>query len=240
MDFAELQKTWDGLAATDPLWAVLTDPTKKGNRWDLREFMATGVTEIEALLARIRQLEYPLRQARALDFGCGVGRLTQALAAHFGEVVGVDISSKMLEVARAHNAHGDRCRYVVNDTTDLRQFPDGQFDLVYSNITLQHVPARYSKTYIGEFLRVLAPGGVAVFQIPGKRRLTLKALPRLLLPEPIVDRYRQARGTREMEMNVVSQKEVLGLVKGHRVVAIDEDHSVDQRWLSYRYFVAKT
>ncbi len=80
MELKRLQRNWDNLGRTDPLWAVLTDPEKKGNRWQLAEFFATGVGEVSALLRWIEPVGVSLRRAKALDFGCDVGRLTQALA----------------------------------------------------------------------------------------------------------------------------------------------------------------
>lgn len=103
---------------------------------------------------------------RALDFGCGVGRLTQALAEHFEECDGVDIAGPMIDEARRINRHGDRCRYHVNDTANLQLFPSASFDFVLSIIVLQHMEPRYAGAYIAEFLRVLRPGGVAGFQVP--------------------------------------------------------------------------
>jgi SAM-dependent methyltransferase len=56
----------------------------------------------------------------------------------------------------------------VNPADDLRLFPDNSFDLVYSNIVLQHMEPRYSESYIGEFIRVLKPGGMTYFQLPAE------------------------------------------------------------------------
>jgi cyclopropane fatty-acyl-phospholipid synthase-like methyltransferase len=55
---------------------------RKGRRWTTEEFFATGVTEIAALMAEARGFGLPASRRRALDFGCGLGRLTQALADH--------------------------------------------------------------------------------------------------------------------------------------------------------------
>jgi len=101
-----------------------------------------------------------------LDFGCGVGRLTQALAEHFERVVGVDISPAMIEGARRYNRKGDRVRYLVNADPNLRQLASGSFSFVLADIVLQHVPPRFSLEYIAEFVRVLGPGGIAAFQMP--------------------------------------------------------------------------
>src|SRR5207248_4370527 len=61
-----------------------------------------------------------------------------------------------------------RCHFVVNPANDLTLFPDDSFDLIYSSLVLQHMRPEYSLNYIKEFLRVLAPGGLLVFQIPSR------------------------------------------------------------------------
>jgi len=107
-----------------------------------------------------------VKKGTALDFGCGVGRLTQALCQYFERCIGVDIAGSMIKLAWKYNRFGDRCHYLVNDVGDLRMFEDGHFDFIYSNIVLQHIPSEYSTHYIREFVRLLSPGGMAVFQMP--------------------------------------------------------------------------
>jgi SAM-dependent methyltransferase len=113
------------------------------------------------------ELNFDIRRGAALDFGCGVGRLTQALCRHFERAVGVDIAPSMIRLANQFNRFGDRCRYCLNEANDLRLFADDSFDFIYSNLVLQHMQPDYSKNYIKEFVRVLAPGGIAFFQLPG-------------------------------------------------------------------------
>jgi SAM-dependent methyltransferase len=166
------------LAAEDPLWAVLTDPARRGGRWTPEEFLATGEEEIAAVLAEAEVLGLPERHGSALDFGCGGGRLTRALSFRFDEAVGVDISDEMVRVARRLNADRSNCVFVVNDAPDLGLFESGRFDFVYSTIVLQHVPGRaLALRYVRELVRVLADGGLAVFQVPQRlallRRLQL-------------------------------------------------------------------
>src|SRR5690242_3397514 len=111
MSLGELQRTWNALAAKDAMWAVLTGPVGGSRRWDAAEFFRTGVDEIRLILDRVAAAGLTPRRTRALDFGCGVGRLTQALAAQFDHADGVDISTEMVEQARALNRAGDRCTY---------------------------------------------------------------------------------------------------------------------------------
>jgi SAM-dependent methyltransferase len=168
MNLSELRQAWNDLASKDAMWAVLTGPYGAARAWDEDAFFRTGVAEIESVLDRLRGAGMTPRFDRALDFGCGVGRLTQALGRHFNRADGVDIASTMIERAEALNRLGDRCVYHLNETDDLSLFSNGLFDFVYSRITLQHMEARYSRRYIAEFLRVIRPGGVVMFQIPGE------------------------------------------------------------------------
>lgn len=167
MKLDELQRHWNDFGKQDPLWAIMTWPSKRNRGWELAEFFRTGEDEIKATLDRVEALGLPHPHRRALDFGCGVGRLTQALATRFESVCGVDIAQSMIELAREYNRHGERCQYFHNTADDLRIFDDGSFDFVFTLRVLQHMRPEYSQRYIREFMRLLAPGAVAVFQIPG-------------------------------------------------------------------------
>jgi ubiquinone/menaquinone biosynthesis C-methylase UbiE len=236
---------WEKFARTDPMWAVLTDPTKAGNRWNADEFFSTGRQEVDAALAHVRQLCPGLRTAQALDFGCGVGRLTQALAEHFAQVTGVDIAEAMLALAREHNRHGDRVHYVHNTSADLAVFADSTFDFVLSVITLQHIAPDYTRRYLAEFVRVLAPGGVALFQIPAlapatkRRRLSL-------WPPTLAKRLRRAinRSTAVkpvMEMHTLPREEVLAIIQaaGAEPLEVEAHGGAGDDYQSYAYVIRK-
>jgi SAM-dependent methyltransferase len=166
MSLEQLRDSWNELAAKDAFQAVLTRSGAARQQWDPDAFFRTGLDEVEFMLHRVAALGVTPGRARALDFGCGLGRVTQALCRHFQRVDGVDIAAAMIERARSFNRFADRCTYHLNEAGDLRLFADSTFDFVYSNITLQHIEPEYSRRYIEEFFRVLRPGGVAVFQVP--------------------------------------------------------------------------
>lgn len=169
MDFEQLTRHWDRFGATDPLWAILTDPARKGGRWSPDAFFATGRVEIAAVVARAQRFALPRQWDRALDFGCGVGRLTQALADQARHVIGVDVAPSMIEQARHFNRHGTRCHYEVNSQPDLRRWPDASFDIIYTGRVLQHMEPRYAQAYLREFLRLLRPGGYLSFDLPSEQ-----------------------------------------------------------------------
>jgi len=159
------KQTWEDLASTDPLWAILSDPTKKNGKWQLEEFFEKGEVEISAAMSHFPS--FPLHNDRALDFGCGVGRLTRAMSKRFKHCIGVDISEQMVTRARELNADLSNCEFVLNTVENLRLFADTSFNFIYTTIVLQHLVHRSSiLAYIREFCRLLKPGGLLIFQVP--------------------------------------------------------------------------
>ncbi len=211
MSLKHVKETFEEAGRTDPMYAVLTVHNRRGGKWDPEEFFARGRKEIDEVLRYAKEAKLPMRYERAFDFGCGVGRLTQALGDHFSHVTGVDISSSMVEEARRHNRHGEKVHYQVNDTADLATFADASFDFVYSNITLQHVPPDAACAYIGEFVRILTPGGTAIFQVrigklvePGTIAAWLYRLKR----EHLRRLWQRLRGRIPYEMHYVAREQV--------------------------------
>ena len=163
-----VRNTWERLARLDPYWAILNEPVWRHERADLEHFFAGGRTLVARQLAQVASVCPDLRSARALDFGCGVGRLSVGLAAVFREVVGVDISAGMISLARQHHAAVPNLTFVRSVRSDLQGFPTGSFDLVYSLITLQHVPRLLIEAYLREFVRICRTGGLLLFQLPAR------------------------------------------------------------------------
>jgi SAM-dependent methyltransferase len=171
-----------------------------------------------------------------LDFGCGVGRATRWLAQHFDAATGVDISETMVARARELNEDVPNLDFRVNAATDLGSLGERRFDLIYTRIVLQHVANRdVARSYVEEFLRLLAPGGVAVFGIPVHipRRYRLMPVRRLYLagrklglsPEVL---YRRLR-LHPMRMQWVPEAEVRRWVAlgGARVLDVEHEDSAN-------------
>lgn len=227
-----LKNCWESLAERDALWAVLTDSSKTGGKWDLAEFMATGEAEIETVASHLAAIDLmPDFGGLALDFGCGVGRLTQALARRFASCVGLDISPRMIQKANALNQY-ETCRYLANSSLDL-PFPDGSFSFIYSNIVLQHLPKRFSIAYLAEFVRTLVPCGVLVFGVQD-------AAPNLSVGSRLLIRARQIMRIRSrvkavlgripgtMQMHCLPEGIVRQALGSSRIVDIQFTHSAEE------------
>jgi SAM-dependent methyltransferase len=158
---------WNELAEIDPLWAILSWDDKRRGTWDLEEFLGTGDAEINFALDLAAGLGLPTRNDAALDFGCGVGRLTRPLAGRFVHCEGVDISPRMVELAAKYNDDVSNVRFVVNTEPHLELYEDKSFDFIYTNRVLQHLPSDHAiRSILSEFCRLLAPGGVLCFGVP--------------------------------------------------------------------------
>lgn len=164
MSLDRLKSTWEELGKADPLWAVLTDPDRRHGGWDVDEFMATARTPVETAHRQLTDAGLSFGD-RVLDFGCGAGRLSNAVADYAAEVVGIDIAASMVEEANRINRHPQRVSFVHYDGTRL-PFPDAAFDSVISLISLQHSPAAVQLAILIELNRVVRPGGALVLQMP--------------------------------------------------------------------------
>jgi ADP-heptose:LPS heptosyltransferase/SAM-dependent methyltransferase/Tfp pilus assembly protein PilF len=233
--FHQLEENWERFAQADPMWAILTDPAKKGNKWEPGEFFATGIKDIQGIFSYLQGINISPSLDSALDFGCGVGRITQALAMRFKSATGIDIAPSMIREAKRHNRFDPACRYLLNQRNDLEMFADGTFDFIYSIITLQHIRPVYIKNYLVEFMRVLKPNGILVFQLPSR-------LYGVTTPQQEID-YATEPTCKEprMEMHGIPKDEVVEFLAGHGGKAVDiiPDRSLEPAWESYRYSVVK-
>jgi SAM-dependent methyltransferase len=148
---------WRELGATQPFWGVLTHPNYLAENLTpqaIEDFYGTGVHYIDDVARRLRQFTGIMPSGRALDFGCGVGRLAEAMAA-ICETTGYDISPGMLAKARAR---GGKANYVG-------ELPDGPFDWINSFIVFQHIPPERGMVLLKSLLDRLSPGGHVSLQL---------------------------------------------------------------------------
>jgi len=134
------------------------------------EFFATAADLIRELETELKRLPsaVPTSERRALEIGCGPGRLIKPMSRHFGEIHGIDVSDEMIANARRKLAGIPHAHVHHAGGSDLAQFPGNSFDFVYSYAVFQHIPsAEVVFSYLRETVRVLKPGGIARLHING-------------------------------------------------------------------------
>ena len=162
-------KDWELWGKSNPYFGVLSDERFLGrslNKEMADEFYASGVADVENLISSITQINHGEKPFfnQAVDFGCGVGRLTLPLSKYARKVTGLDVSPSMVKQARLElPSKMKNITYVVSDD-ELTNLPKN-YDLVYSNIVLQHIPPRRGEAIIDTLLAQLQTGGYAALHV---------------------------------------------------------------------------
>ena len=167
MELRQDKREWEDLADLDPMWAILSKSGTRDGGWQHDDFHESGRVEIERVMDRAETLDLPRQRRVAVDFGCGIGRLSRPLAGYFERCIGLDISERMVIQARALSTDVPNVEFCVNSSDRIPSIADGAADFIYSRIVLQHVSSRSAiRSYLSEFARILAPGGLLIFQLP--------------------------------------------------------------------------
>jgi ubiquinone/menaquinone biosynthesis C-methylase UbiE len=151
---------WERLANENPFYYINSDFGKKITE---KEFWESGEKDYKRYVSDdilIRKLFPNFSEVVILDVGCGIGRLTKFMAKDFCLVLGVDISSKMIELA---NENLQDYSNVELFETNGNTYPleDKSVDFVFSYLVFQHIKEeRMLFSNFREAYRVLKEGGI--------------------------------------------------------------------------------
>ena len=164
-----MKKEWDARAKMDPLLAIAT-----GHSQNEDDFWKSGVDECKSILGIENNLFSAIvknkepSKMKILEIGCGIGRILIPMSKIFGEVIGIDVSSEMVQLGQKHIANLPNCKILENNGVDLSLFADNYFDFCFSFIVFQHIPEKkIVEKYISEVSRVLKPHCLFRFQVRG-------------------------------------------------------------------------
>jgi SAM-dependent methyltransferase len=157
------RRFWDERADEDPFFFV--DNRLEYGAPDLERFWAQGESDLHVLLEAAGLSSLPAR-ADVVEIGCGVGRLTRVLARDAASVRALDVSPRMISLAREHNPGLPNVEWIAGDGATLAGVDSASADACVSHVVFQHIadPA-VTLGYVREMGRVLRPGGIAVFQV---------------------------------------------------------------------------
>ena len=213
-----MRTTWDAAAASDRVEQFVGDP-------------ATAGAELDSLFSRLRD---DPRGGVCVEIGSGPGRMTGLLAGRFDRVIAVDVSPRMLELARA-NVDAPNVEFVLVSGDRLDRIEDRVADTILCYLVLQHLPRRdLIGTYLSEAGRVLAPRGRAFVQLPV---LGPGVRPRLWrsargLAVPLVSVFGGVEGRPEYRGFRLTEPELADMLDaaGLRVAARDESAASPYRY----------
>lgn len=209
---------WKSFGEEEPYWSVLTDDQykKDGIEKRLNSFYKSGDVDVERAVASLLRNGVDCSKIRRVtDFGCGVGRLSLALAKRFPDVTGVDVSEPHLVIAR-EQASVRNIRNVsftaVQSIEALGTLPE--CDFLMTIIVLQHNPPPIIAATLRRLLGRVAPGGYAYFQLPTYiSDYSFDATTYLANTQP------------QMEMNALPQRHVFSIARtlGFEVLEVREN-----------------
>lgn len=165
---------WEEFGRTDPYFGVCSHAAFNAGRLDgdaRARFFTSGEEEVARTLATVRTHVAPdFRPRRALDFGCGVARLTIPLARAAELVVGLDVSPSMLQQARDNCARAGVTNVDLELSDASLSRATGTFDFVHSYIVFQHIAPRAGYRLLDLVLARLALGGIGALHFTYDRR----------------------------------------------------------------------
>ena len=160
-ELERMRADWNRRAEEDANYYVAFGRREQGDE----EFFATAADVVRKLESNLKRLR---ARDRALEIGCGPGRLMRPMSRHFARIDGVDVSDRMVRLAAERLADVPHAHPHHGSGSDLRLFADESFDYVYSYAVFQHIPDRdVVFRYLREARRVLKTGGVLHCQING-------------------------------------------------------------------------
>jgi SAM-dependent methyltransferase len=156
------QRFWDQKARENALFFV--DDRVDYDSPDVQAFWRGGEEALGYMLDATGLTIGP--DEEIVDIGCGVGRMTRALAGRARHVYGVDVSSEMIARAKQSNPELENVDWLHGDGQSLSVLGDGSVDGCFSHVVFQHIPdPEITMSYVRDMGRVLRPGGWALFQV---------------------------------------------------------------------------
>lgn len=155
-------------------WDKTYDWSQGGDEWTGQaEYCGQPYEEWKRALLETFVAPHLEPESVALEVAPGRGRWTEFLVQHAAKVHLFDLNESCIEACRQRFEGADHVTYCVNDGASLPGVADESVDFVWSYDSFVHMEADTIAAYLGEFSRVLRPGGRAVIHHAGRRHATL-------------------------------------------------------------------
>jgi SAM-dependent methyltransferase len=236
----DTDREWEIIGKNDPYFGVITNEKYSKdnlNNERIEEFFDSGYAHIDKILTRIKKYIDPnFEPKRALDFGCGVGRLVIPLSGIADYVVGVDVSDSMLKEAiiNCKNKSIINVKFIKGD--DNLSKLTGSYNFIHSYIVFQHIPIRRGMHLFERLLELLENDGIGVIHITYSKVSKIKVITQWIKSNiPLVNNiYNIVKGKKffhpNMQMNSYDLNKILSLIHKksiRNIYAELTDHSGD-------------
>jgi len=227
---SDTDSEWERLGVEDPYYGVVTHEKnrRKNLTGDIRsDFFKSGEDHISHVMKIIHNsFDRNFHPIRALDFGCGVGRLTIPIAKISGNVVGIDVSESMLKEAQLNCGKTGIENVVFVKSDDAMSGLSGAFDFIHSFIVFQHIPIKRGIRIFRRLLKHLQAGGICVLHFTYAKESTKRKIVGYIkryipLARNVMSLIRERDFfAPQMEMNSYDLNEVLKLIQMNGITGL--------------------
>jgi ubiquinone/menaquinone biosynthesis C-methylase UbiE len=164
-----MKKEWNERTKINPFFVIATNNFKsEENFWESGIFDCKNILGIDTQRFKKILENNDASKMSILEIGCGIGRILIPMKKFFGNVIGIDVSSEMVQLGQKNIKDIPNCVIIENNGIDLSEFQNDSFDFCYSFIVFQHIPEKkVVENYIKEVSRVLKPECLFRFQVRG-------------------------------------------------------------------------
>jgi len=225
---------WEKWGKKDPYFGVLTDEKFRSRNLTeevRKEFFESGRIGIGHAVEVCRtHLDQRFTPKRALDFGCGTGRLLVSLSEIAEQVVGLDVSAPMLEEASKNCKHFSLKNVRLLKSDDNLSLLEGRFDFIHSCIVFQHIPIDRGIRIFARLLNHLEDGGICAIHftyskansrrsrgVPSQRWLIRKTLKKIRRRIKSLIAVSTPSQDPQMQMNPYDLNEILFMIQSQGI-----------------------
>lgn len=213
-----MEKDWDLRAEKDVLFYIKPIPGQTE-----KEFWEGGYESCDTKIIGVNTPTYDIifqnknpKKMRVLEIGCGIGRVLIPMSKIVGEVIGIDVSKKMVEFSQKYIKNISNCKILQNNGRDLKMFSDNYFDFCYSIIVFHHIPDKtVVENYIKEVSRILKSGSIFRFHIGLNKNNNSRKKPNT------------------WQGSQFTLSEIDGLAKNHKFEILERTDLGKQYWLTF-------
>lgn len=229
-----IREAWSSMGRDIPHYSVLTSdiflPSNIERNADI--FWQSGAIEAEEIHSILKRFDFDFKNKVAIEYGCGVGRVSTPLSKLFKILYAYDISTYHLDIAKKHSLEQGAKNIIYCEVGNNKSIYKQRCHFFYSRIVFQHNPPPLIAMLVEGALASLHNNGIAIFQVP-----VYKVGYNFKLNE-----WLNTKHSNEMQMHCLPQSVIFSIIKKQncQLLELREDESCGEPFLSNLFVVKKT